>query len=200
MMRTQVACERPDRVRAVPEGDGGEPPARPPAGARIEIRPARMEDEDRMRGFLCDLSPRTQVLRFFTALGNPGAGLVRSLLRVDERRDVLVAVCGETVVGHAMSFSRGAAEVEISVVVADRWQGSGLGSRLVGRLLHRAEAGGARTVGMDVLGENRRVLAMIRGWWPDATMKASSGTVEVAARLRRSPVPAGRRAVRASVR
>ncbi|GAA3132692.1 hypothetical protein GCM10010466_24120 [Planomonospora alba] len=154
------------------------------AGREVEIRPVLADDGERMRAFLCGLSLHTQTLRFFTGLGRPGEGLVRALLRVDERRDVLLAVHGETVVGHVMGFDRDGG-VEISVVVADEWQGRGIGSRLVRRLLHRAEARGAEAVGMDVLAENRKVLSMIRAWWPDAAMAVSAGTVEVVAQLRR---------------
>ncbi|MFD0890383.1 GNAT family N-acetyltransferase, partial [Streptosporangium algeriense] len=73
------------------------------------------------------------------------------------------------------------AEVEIAVVVADAWQGQGIGSRLVRRLLRRASVNGARTVNMDVLGDNHRVLAMIRRLWPEAVTRTSRGSVEVSA-------------------
>nr|BFE84878.1 hypothetical protein GCM10020093_074790 [Planobispora longispora] len=142
-----------------------------------------MDDDERVRGFLKGLSPHTQTLRFFTGLGNPGASMVRALLATDERRDVLLAVCEDAVVGHAMSFRGGGNDVEIAVVVTDDWQGRGLGSRLVRRLLRRAAAGGARTVGMDVLGGNRKVLSMIRKEWPEAVMRVSSGTVEVSTKI-----------------
>ncbi|WP_433247890.1 N-acetyltransferase family protein [Streptosporangium sp. CA-135522] len=168
MLRTQLA--RPHRV-----------PSPSPYGGGVEIRPARADDEERVRRFLAGLSPRTQTLRFFTVVSHPGAGFVRALLAVDERRDVLLAVIGEVVVGHAMSFKGAATDVEIALVVADEWQGRGLGSRLTRRLLRRAFAAGARTLGMDVLGDNRKVLSMVRGAWPDAIMKASGGTVEVTA-------------------
>ncbi|GGL46000.1 hypothetical protein GCM10014719_54110 [Planomonospora parontospora subsp. antibiotica] len=153
-------------------------------GTDVGIRPARADDGERIHRFLAGLSLHTQTLRFFTGLGRPAAGLVRALSTVDERRDVLLAVHRDDVVGHAMSFGDGVAAVEIAVVVTDDWQGLGLGSALVRGLLRRAEAKGARTVGMDVMGENRRVLAMIGREWPDAVMRASSGTVEVTAALR----------------
>lgn len=150
-------------------------------GEVIEIRPARMDDEERIRRFLAGLSTRTQTQRFFTGVNRPSASMVRTLLAVDERRDALLAVRGELLVGHAMSYRGEGTDIEIAVVVGDEWQGRGLGARLVRRLLHRAAAGGARTLGMDVLGDNRKVLAMIRRAWPEATMKVSSGTVQVAA-------------------
>ncbi|GAA3081347.1 hypothetical protein GCM10017600_02440 [Streptosporangium carneum] len=161
-------------------------PARTPPGDVVEIRPARPGDEEAIRRFLTGLSARTRHLRFLVDVGVPSASMVRALLAVDERRDALLAVTGETVVGHAMGVrgagvAGAAAEIEIAVVVADEWQGRGLGSRLVRRLLRRASVNGVGTVTMDVLGENRRVLAMVRRLWPEAAMRVSCGVVEVAA-------------------
>jgi acetyltransferase len=39
---------------------------------------------------------------------------------------------------------------------------------------------------MDVLGENRRVLRLIRRLWPEAEMKVASGSVEVTAMINRA--------------
>ncbi|MGW0806119.1 N-acetyltransferase family protein [Nonomuraea sp. NPDC002799] len=151
---------------------------------RTQIRPARPDDEERIRRFLTGLSLHTQTLRFFTGITTPAAGLVRTLIAVDERRDALVATAaGGEIVGHAMSYQGGCADVEIAVVVADQWQGFGLGSKLIDTLLSRASVRGARTVGMDVLGENRRVLRLIRRRWPEAEMKVTSGSVAVTAMI-----------------
>ncbi|MFF4622576.1 GNAT family N-acetyltransferase [Nonomuraea jabiensis] len=149
-----------------------------------QIRPARPDDEERIRRFLAGLSLHTQTLRFFTGISTPAPGLVRTLLALDERRDALVATTGGgEIVGHAMSFKGGCADVEVAVVVADQWQGLGIGPRLIDVLLLRASVRGARTVGMDVLGENRRVLRLVRRLWPDAEMKVTSGSVEVTAMI-----------------
>ncbi|MEV4107859.1 GNAT family N-acetyltransferase [Nonomuraea sp. NPDC049695] len=149
-----------------------------------QIRPARAGDEERIRRFLAGLSLHTQTLRFFTGISTPAPALVRALLTMDERRDALVATLGDgEIVGHAMSFKGDCADVEIAVVVADRWQGQGIGPRLIDTLLLRASVRGARSVGMDVLGENRRVLRLVRRLWPDARMTVCSGTVEVTAMI-----------------
>ncbi|MEV4082015.1 GNAT family N-acetyltransferase [Nonomuraea fuscirosea] len=151
---------------------------------RTQIRPARPDDEERIRRFLAGLSLHTQTLRFFTGVTAPAAPLVRALLAVDERRDALVVTSEEgEIIGHAMSYRGGCADVEIAVVVTDAWQGRGLGPELIAELLLRASVKGAKTVGMDVLGENRRVLRLIRRLWPRATMKVSSGSVEVIAMI-----------------
>ncbi|WP_344743920.1 GNAT family N-acetyltransferase [Streptosporangium vulgare] len=171
----------------IPEGAaaGAGDVATVPGGA-VEIRIARPDDdEEAVRRFLEGLSPRTQALRFFAGMGRPSVSFVRTLLAVDERRDALLAVHGNLLVGHAMSYRGEETDVEIAVVVGDEWQGMGLGSRLVRALMRRAEIKGARTVGMDVLGDNRTVLAMVRRAWPEATMRVSAGTVEVTATVLR---------------
>src|SRR5687768_9280407 len=43
-----------------------------------QIRPARHDDEERIRRFLTGLSLHTQTLRFFTGITTPAAGLVRT--------------------------------------------------------------------------------------------------------------------------
>ncbi|GAA5081861.1 hypothetical protein GCM10023259_090540 [Thermocatellispora tengchongensis] len=156
----------------------------------IEVRPARPGDEEPVRRFLAGLSLRTQTLRFFTGVSRPSRTLLRALLAVDGNRDALLAVPTGTgeVVGHAMSYAReGGADVEVAIVVADEWQGMGCGARLMDALLGRAAARGARTAAMDVMGENRRVLAMIRRRWPGAAMRVCSGTVEVVVRIPAAP-------------
>ena len=52
------------------------------------------------------------------------------------------------------------------MVVADAWQGQGVGSALVRALISRAQARGVTSLSMEVLPSNRDVLAMIAGYWP----------------------------------
>ncbi|MEV2267952.1 GNAT family N-acetyltransferase [Nonomuraea africana] len=160
-----------------------------------QIRPAGPYDEERIRRFLVGLSLQTQTLRFFTGISSPKAGLVRALLAVDGRRDAIVAERDGEIIGHAMSYRSGLADVEIAIVVTDEWQGRGLGRKLIATILGRAACAGATTVGMDVLGENRRVLRLIRRIWPDARMKVSSGCVEVTAMIQPAAVFAEQRSV-----
>ncbi|MCK2214149.1 GNAT family N-acetyltransferase [Actinomadura sp. ATCC 31491] len=151
---------------------------------QTQIRPVRPEDEERIRHFLCGLSLHTKTLRFFSGYAQPAASLVRAMIALDERRDALVATTPDgEVVGHGMSYRGGLADVEVAVVVTDRWQGLGLGPRLINALVLRAAVRGARTVAADVMGENRRMLRLVRRMWPDARMTVSSGAVEVTAMI-----------------
>ena len=96
------------------------------------------------------------------------------------RTDALVATIGGVIIGHAMAADGPADSpdgppaappglvTEIGVVVADAWQGQGVGSALVRALISRARARGVTSLSMEVLRGNRDVLAMIAGHWPAA--------------------------------
>jgi hypothetical protein len=75
---------------------------------------------------------------------------------------------------------------EIGVVVTDACQGRGIGSALVRALAARAQARGVTATTMEVLAENRRVLAMIADHWPAASLDRSGAFVTIHAGL---PVP-----------
>lgn len=153
----------------------------------VDVRAARPgDDEARVRLFVEGLSQDTLTNRFFVGLGRPSASLIRAMVARDDRRDALLALHGDAVIGHAMSHladGSSGVEAEIAVVVDDRWQGLGLGSRLVRTLLRRASVRGAVAVGMDVMTENRRVLSMVRRAWPSATINTEGTSVEIKADL-----------------
>jgi len=90
--------------------------------------------------------------------------------------DAVVATVGGVIIGHGMAVDRPAGRpaplegrvTEIGVVVADAWQGQGVGSALVRALISRAQARGVTSLVMDVLPDNRQMLAMIATHWPAA--------------------------------
>lgn len=88
--------------------------------------------------------------------------------------DNLVASHGGGIIGHAMAADRATAggerTTDIGVVVADAWQGRGVGSALVRELLARARGRGVTSVTMDVLHGNQQVLAMITSHWPASSI------------------------------
>jgi GNAT superfamily N-acetyltransferase len=167
--------------------------ARPPGtpwpawpGGRILIRQADGGDLGGLRDFLAGLSVRTRHLRFFA--GAPAsAAMLRVLAGQRPDADALVATRNGEIIGHAMAVHTagppGAAATEIGIVVADAWQGRGVGSRLIRALASRARARGATALAMEVMAENRRVLAMIADRWPDARYDRSGAYVTVHARL-----------------
>src|SRR5262249_3340843 len=134
------------------------------------IRPLRAEDRDRGRHFYDQLSADTVYRRFFTP-ARPATAELRRLFDTEPgRRDALVALAGDTVVGLAEGARpRHQPEaVEIGVVVADAWQGHGIAARLVRALVHRAAARGAIAIRADSLADNYRMARLMLRIWPEA--------------------------------
>ncbi len=160
---------------------------RPDSRAIAAIRPVRPADQAALVDFFAGLSAQTCYLRFFGPLT-----LTPALLHLlsGGAANAVVAVRGGVIVGHAMAADRtdpkdpeGARMTDIGVVVADAWQGRGLGSALVRALVAGAKARGVTWVAMDVLHANPRVLAMIRGHWPSADLDVSRECVSARIRL-----------------
>jgi GNAT superfamily N-acetyltransferase len=158
-------------------------------GAQIGIRQARSADRDAIRDFLTGLSPQTRYQRFFTGAPGASAATLRRLAGDGDHIDAVVATVADTIIGHAMAADTtdpaGLHMTEIGVAVTDGQQGQGVGSALTRALAARARARGVTTVAMDVLAENRRVLAMIAGAWPAADYELSGAFVTVHAALAR---------------
>ena len=150
----------------------------------VTIRPPDPADLAALTGFLAGLSTRTRVQRFFAPV-RPTPALVRSACGQGGpagRADVLLATHGGVIIGHAMAADRGPAGeslTEIGVVVADAWQGQGVGSALVRALLGRAQARGVTSLSMDVLPGNNQVLAMIAGHWAAARTRRDADCVTI---------------------
>jgi ribosomal protein S18 acetylase RimI-like enzyme len=138
---------------------------------QVCIRPADAADADALHAFLAGLSPSAQYQRFFTGLGSVSPSLVRDLIAVTPRQQVVLAFQGAVVVGHAMATTNGAGMVELGVVVADRHRGRGIGNGMIRALLARAVLAGADRLRLDVLCENQLVLDWIRRGLPDTVFE-----------------------------
>jgi GNAT superfamily N-acetyltransferase len=148
------------------------------------MRPPDPADLAALTGFLAGLSTRTRVQRFFAPV-RPTSALVRRACGEAGpagRADVLLATHDGVIIGHAMAADRtdaGESLTEIGVVVADAWQGQGVGSALVRMLLCRAQARGVTSLSMDVLPDNQQVLAMIDRHWAAARTRRGADCVTV---------------------
>lgn len=133
---------------------------------RIQIRQAGSADRGALRDFLAGLSTRTRYYRFFAG-GVQASPDMLGAVDSGGRADTIVAVRDGAIIGHAMAVDTrgpdGALVSDLGVVVADAWQGQGVGSRLIRTLASRARARGATSVTMDVLAENRPMLSIING-------------------------------------
>ena len=158
----------------------------PGGRAAAVIRPAHPDDLAALSDFFAELSPKTRYLRFFGPV-TPGQALLRQLCGLADTIDAVVAVRGGVIVGHAMAVDRtgpqGSRVTDIGVVVADAWQGRGLGSSLTRALVTGAAARGVTLMEMDVLYGNRHVLDMIISHWPAARIGRTKDSVSIGVQL-----------------
>lgn len=121
---------------------------------KIQVRRAGPADAAELSRLVAELSPEAAHLRFFVGVGTPTARFVAALLRRDESHGAWVCAAGDRLVGHA-SWGRDGAAAEVGVVVAERWQGRGLGRSLLEAALAEAADRGLTDVRLHVHAENR---------------------------------------------
>ena len=131
------------------------------------IRPIRPEDEPLMIRFHETLSDQTVYFRYFAMIRLSQRISHERLSRicfVDYDREIaLVAEReGELVAVGRISRIRGTEEVEFAVVVNDRFQRQGWGTRILSRLVEIARAEGCSAVVGDILLENRGMQRVCR--------------------------------------
>jgi acetyltransferase len=138
-------------------------------GRRVLIRPVLPQDEDVTSAFFGSLPARARYDRFMTPMRSLPPALVKRFTNIDYASHLaLVAEVfaggRETVIAEAR-YAReddNPAVAEFAVSVAEDWQGQGLASLLLGKLLcHAAGAGIERVVG-QTLATNARMLHLAR--------------------------------------
>lgn len=156
---------------------------------KFRVASASPADAGRISDFIAGLSVRTQFLRFFASVARPSSSLLRALTGARGRTDVLIATDSSgAVIGHGMAADRtaddGSRISDMGVVVADEWQGHGVGSALMTALAERAAGRGTDELVMDVLPGNTRMLAIAGRHWPGARREYNADSVTIRARLR----------------
>jgi acetyltransferase len=115
-------------------------------GTQVEIRPIRPQDEPFMVKFHSVLSDRTVYLRYFCSLSlatrTAHDRLVRICFSDPETETVLVATSRDPQTGEVIILAVGRLnrladknEAEVAILVSDEFQGRGLGSELMRRLV-----------------------------------------------------------------
>jgi GNAT superfamily N-acetyltransferase len=140
------------------------------------------EDALRISDFVCGLSPEARYLRFFASVAPPSSGLLRALSG-GTGADILLITDGTgTVIAHGMAADATPGDrltSNIGLVVTDRWQHQGLGRLLLSTLVGRAARRGVRSLVLDVLPDNRRMLGIISRRWPDAPWERTHDAVTI---------------------
>ena len=98
------------------------------------FRPLAPHDAERVQRFVTGLSPRSRRERYFSAIRELTPRQLERTLHLASTNDAsLAAFDGDALVALAECV-----QGEFALVVADAWQGSGLGRELMGRLLAHA--------------------------------------------------------------
>ena len=138
-------------------------------GSPVLVRPVLPEDAGRLREGLHRLSSQSRYRRFGATVSDLSEQQLRYLTEIDhENHMAWIALEPETAGKPAVGVARyvrlaGEPEVaEAAVVVADSYQGKGLGTLLLGMLGVTATANGIHTFRAYVLVENRLMLEILR--------------------------------------
>jgi len=139
-----------------------------PGGRRVVIRPVLPQDEDLTTAFFGDLAAPSRYDRFMSPMRHLPPVLIKRFTSIDYA-DHLALVAEvfedgrETVVAEAR-YVRGteSSTAEFAVSVADQWQGQGLASCLLGKLLCRASTAGVQRIIGETLATNDKMLHLAR--------------------------------------
>jgi len=137
-------------------------------GTRLAWRPVRPQDAGLIGQFMASLSRQTRFDRFLSAAQAPTPALLAQMAQVDFRHHQAFIVTHlqddeEVMVGDARFVADGDAEsADFAIVVDDRWQGRGLGQRMLQALAEVASRRGLRWLRGDVREENRRMLSLMK--------------------------------------
>jgi acetyltransferase len=182
-----LPADYPSELERVWQGD---------ASSSITLRALRPDDLDRELDFIAGLSQETLHLRLQYATRGVSREDAARLLLLDYRDTLAVAAivrdeAGERIIG-VSRYARvpGTDQAECAIVVADQWQGRGLGTELMRSLGTAARSRGIRSLVGTSLGENRRILEWAQRFGFTARVEPNSGgLVEVTLDLRSLPAP-----------
>lgn len=151
-------------------------------GSTVRIRPARLTDAMRVEDYLIGLSPETRRLRFWSQAIDV-RGLAQKIVDVDyhDHLTLLVLHGGDEgqMVGGAQYIRIEGGRAEVSLSVADAWQGRGIGSILLGHTAQAAADQGITTFVAEVLPENHGMINVFRSSGFPVAIRATPGSIDV---------------------
>lgn len=127
----------------------------------------RPHDRDIEHAFVSGLSAETRSNRLLGGSKAITREYIESLVSVDFSRDMALAAAtmldGETLLGVARYVrDRSGDAAEFAIVIADAWQGRGIGRRLLAKLIEAARRRGVKRLYGDILATNRPMLELAR--------------------------------------
>ena len=141
-------------------------------GTVLHVRPIRPEDAELERAFVNGLSEQSRYFRFFYRLHELTPAMLARFTQVDYDREMaLVAIhdgAGEPPLRSFVAVARytanpDAESAEFAIVVADAWQGRGVGRVLMQRLIDSAKRRGLSRLEGAVLRANANMRRFCEG-------------------------------------
>lgn len=151
-------------------------------GERVRIRPIRVSDEDALQDLLYRLSDESTFLRFFGhSCIHPHREVLR-MVELEPSTSVALAACladTDELIGIARAdrIGRGSA-AELAALVADSWQGKGVGAQLLQGLVAAAGKAGFSSLKAQVLPANGRMQRLLRGRGFSCEGEPGEGTLQ----------------------
>lgn len=140
----------------------------PIVGHAVTLRPLRPEDVDIEAAFLKELSTESRHNRLLGGMIRVTDEYLARLTAVDYARDMALAAAvmeanREVLIGVARYvLEPNGHACEFALVIADAWQGRGIGRRMMEKLIGVARSRGVARIYGDVLSTNRRMLEFCR--------------------------------------
>ncbi len=137
-------------------------------GTPVLLRPMKPEDEPLVSEFLGKCSEETIYFRYFKLIKHWTHEMLIRFTQNDYDREVGLMAIGqppgpEVMMGVSrMVMAADRSTAEFAVIVADPWQGKGLGPKLVERLTDIAREQGVKLLHGDVLAQNQPMLEMVK--------------------------------------
>ena len=137
-----------------------------PDGVTVTVRPIRPEDAETEASFVRNLSDDARHARFMTGVKELTREMLIRFTQIDYDRELalvgLVERAGtETQIAVARYIKADRESAHIAIVVADEWQGRGIGLRLLETLVAAARARGIVRLEGEVLADNTAVRSLL---------------------------------------
>ena len=137
-------------------------------GREVILRPIRPEDEPMEAELFNNLSPEAQRFRFFGLIKNLTHDMLVRYTQIDYDREIAIVVemeeKGKKLIAGVARLVEDAYHdsAEFAIVVADPWQGLGLGNKLTDYILEIAKRRQLKVVCATVLNDNYKMLGMFK--------------------------------------
>jgi acetyltransferase len=154
-------------------------------GTPVLLRPMKPEDEPLVSDFLSKCSEETIFFRYFRLIKKWTHEMLIRFTQNDYDRELGLMAIGqppgpEVMMGVSrMVMTADRASAEFAVIVADPWQGKGLGPKLVERITEVAREQGVKLLHGDVLAQNQPMLEMVKRLGFSMRKDAEGGTYRV---------------------